>query len=151
MKGLPMTYNRDIQEDKEPLFDAAYQLNGALEMAALVVRTAELKPEVPRQAAEDGWLVATDLAEALARSGVPFHQAHTLVGRLVLESVKSGRKPGDWTGETLHAFDARFTVEMGRLLDPSVGMLTRRARGGTAPETVRQALNEVRKRLEARA
>jgi argininosuccinate lyase len=149
MKGLPMTYNRDLQEDKEPIFDAAAQLNGSLEMATLVVKTTALKPEVPRQAAEDGWLVATDLAEELARSGVPFHQAHQLVGRLVLESVKSGKKPGDWTGEALAAFDARFKPEMARLMDPSEGMKTRTAPGGTAPETVQKALSAARKRLES--
>ena len=149
MKGLPMTYNRDMQEDKEPVFDAASQLNGALEMAALVVKTSVLKPEVPREAAEEGWLVATDLAEELARSGVPFHQAHQLVGRLVLESVKSGKQPGDWTGEALAAFDARFKPEMVRLMDPSEGMKTRTAPGGTAPETVQKALSAARKRLES--
>jgi argininosuccinate lyase len=149
MKGLPMTYNRDLQEDKEPIFDAAAHLNGALEMAALVVKTTALKPEVPRQAAEDGWLVATDLAEELARSGVPFHQAHQLVGRLVLESVKSGKKPGDWTGEALAAFDPRFKPEMARLMDPSEGMKTRTAPGGTAPQTVRKALSAARKRQES--
>ena len=74
MKGLPMTYNRDMQEDKEPLFDAADQLCGSLEMAALVVATARLNPARPAQAAEESWTVATDLAEALARSGTPFHQ-----------------------------------------------------------------------------
>jgi argininosuccinate lyase len=149
MKGLPMTYNRDLQEDKEPIFDAALHLNGALEMAALVVKTTVLKPAVPRQAAEDGWLVATDLAEELARSGVPFHQAHQLVGHLVLESVKSGKKPGDWTGEALAAFDPRFKPEMARLMDPSEGMKTRTAPGGTAPQTVQKALSAARKRQES--
>jgi argininosuccinate lyase len=150
LKGLPMTYNRDLQEDKQPLFDASAQLTASLEMAALVVRTSNLKPEAPRAAAEDGWLVATDLAEELARRGVPFHQAHQLVGRLVLESVKSGKKPGDWTGEALAGFDPRFQPEMVRLLNPSEGMKTRTAAGGTAPETVRQALDAARKRLESR-
>ena len=149
LKGLPMTYNRDLQEDKEPLFDASAQLTASLEMAALVVRTSRLKPAAPRAAAEDGWLVATDLAEELARRGVPFHQAHQLVGRLVLESVKSGKKPGDWTGEALAEFDARFQPEMVRLMNPSEGMKTRTAAGGTAPETVRQALDAARKRLES--
>ena len=149
MKGLPMTYNRDMQEDKEPLFDAAAQLLGALEMAALVVNTSELKTAAPRAAAEAGWLVATDLAEELARTGTPFHQAHVLVGRLVLESVKSGKRPGDWTGEALAAFDPRFKPEMVRLMDPTEGMKTRTAKGGTAPDTVRVALEQARQRLES--
>ena len=106
MKGLPMTYNRDMQEDKEPLFDAADQLCGSLEMAAQVVATAKLKPERPAQAAEESWVVATDLAEALARSGTPFHQAHQIAGRLVLESVRSGKKPSDWNAESLQSLRA---------------------------------------------
>jgi argininosuccinate lyase len=149
MKGLPMTYNRDMQEDKEPLFDAAAQLLASFEMAAAVVSTTTFLPGPPRRAAEDGWLVATDLAEALARSGVPFHQAHQLVGALVLESVKQGKKPGDWNAASLAAFDPRFTAAMARLLDPAEGMKTRTARGGTAPETVLAALSDAQARLEA--
>jgi len=148
MKGLPMTYNRDMQEDKEPLFQAADQLEDSLAMAAEVVATARLKPEAPAQAAADSWVVATDLAEALARDGVPFHQGHKLVGRLVLESVQAGKKPSDWTAETLRAFDPRFTAGMASLLaDPRQGMLTRTAPGGTAPATVARALADAEARL----
>ena len=82
MKGLPMTYNRDMQEDKEPLFDAADQLCGSLEMARAVIESAKLNPAEPAAAAEESWVVATDLAEALARAGTPFHQAHQIVGTL---------------------------------------------------------------------
>lgn len=149
MKGLPLTYNRDMQEDKEPLFEAADQLAASLEMARAVVETARLKPEAARRAAAEGWLVATDLAEALARAGVPFHDAHQLVGRLVLESIRRGRQPEDWTGEELHAFDARFSPEMARLLAPEEGLKTRAATGGAAPETVAAALEEARRRLES--
>ena len=94
MKGLPMTYNRDMQEDKEPLFDAADQLCGSLEMARVVVDSAKLNAQHPAAAAEESWVVATDLAEALARNGTPFHQAHQIVGRLVLESVRGGQEAG---------------------------------------------------------
>ncbi|MBI5282880.1 MAG: argininosuccinate lyase [Candidatus Solibacter usitatus] len=148
MKGLPMTYNRDMQEDKEPLFDAADQLAGSLDMARVVVQTTKLRLAPPLQAAEEGWLVATDLAEALSRSGVPFHQAHQLVGRLVLESVKQGKLPGAWTGADLHAFDPRFAPEMAQLMNPAEGMKTRTAQGGTAPATVEAALAQARLRLE---
>ena len=92
MKGLPTTYNRDMQEDKEPLFEAADQLCGSLEMARVVVDSAKLNAQHPAAAAEASWVVATDLAEALARNGTPFHQAHQIVGRLVLESVRGGQK-----------------------------------------------------------
>ncbi|MBV8842771.1 MAG: argininosuccinate lyase, partial [Bryobacterales bacterium] len=95
MKGLPSTYNRDMQEDKEPVFDAAHQLCGALEMARGVVDTARLNPSRPAAAAEESWVVATDLADALARNGTPFHRAHQIAGHLVLASLRAGKKPAD--------------------------------------------------------
>ena len=98
MKGLPMTYNRDMQEDKVPLFEAADQLAGSLEMARAVIESVKLLPAQPAAAAEESWVVATDLAEALARAGTPFHQAHQIVGRFVLESVRSGKKPARLDG-----------------------------------------------------
>jgi argininosuccinate lyase len=148
MKGLPMTYNRDMQEDKEPLFDAADQLSMTLNMARVVVESTTLKPQVARKAAEDGWLIATDLAEALARTGLPFHQAHQLVGSLVLESLKRGRQPADWDAASLARFNPAFTPAMARLLDPGESVKTRTVPGGTAPETVAAALIEAQARLE---
>ena len=147
MKGLPTTYNRDMQEDKEPLFDAADQLCGSLEMACAVVESAKLHPERPAAAAEESWVVATDLAEALARNGTPFHRAHQIAGRLVLESVRESKKPSDWTPETLVAFAPEFTPAMATLLNPSEGMKTREIRGGTGPAHVAKALAEARERL----
>ncbi len=147
MKGLPLTYNRDMQEDKEPLFEAADQVNGCLEMAALVAETVVLREQVPFDAADESWVVATDLAEALARNGTAFHTAHQLVGRLVLESVRAGRKPGDWNAETLARFAPEFTPDVARLLDPREGMKTREIAGGTGPRTVAAALATARDRL----
>src|ERR1700691_3726235 len=148
MKGLPMTYNRDMQEDKEPLFDAADQLCGSLEMAAQVVATAKLKPERPAQAAEESWVVATDLAEALARGGTPFHQAHQIAGRLVLESVRTGKKPSDWNAKSLKAFAPEFTPECAAVLNPIEGMKTREIAGGTGPDHVKAALAAAASRLK---
>ena len=147
MKGLPMTYNRDMQEDKQPLFDAVDQLGGALEMARQVADTAKLNPARPAQAAEESWVVATDLAEALARGGTPFHRAHQIAGRLVLESVRAGKKPSDWNAESLKAFAPEFTAECAAALDPSEGMKTREIEGGTGPKHVAAALAEARERL----
>ena len=149
MKGLPMTYNRDMQEDKEPLFEAADQLAGSLEMARAVAASAKLHPEKTAGAAEESWVVATDLAEALSRSGTPFHRAHQLVGKLVLESVRNDKQPSDWTAEELAAFAPEFTPEMAKLLKPGEGMRTREIEGGTGPASVSHALNEAEKRLAA--
>jgi len=147
MKGLPLTYNRDMQEDKEPLFDAADQVNGCLEMARAVAESVVLHAAVPAKAADESWVVATDLAEALARNGTPFHQAHQIVGRLVLESVRAGKKPGDWDAASLAKFAPEFSPEFAQLLDPKEGMKTREIPGGTGPETVSAALTAARLRL----
>jgi argininosuccinate lyase len=147
MKGLPLTYNRDMQEDKEPLFEAADQLSASIEMARIVADSVKLNPASPRKAAEESWVVATDLAEALSRAGVPFHQAHQLVGRLVLESVRRGKKPADWTAAELTQFAPEFHGEMACLLDPAEGMKSRELPGGTGPQSVANALVEARARL----
>jgi argininosuccinate lyase len=149
LKGLPMTYNRDMQEDKEPLFDAFHQTSGSLSMAKAVAESVTLDTASALAAAEESWVIATDLAEELARSGVPFHHAHQIVGRLVLESIKAGKKPCDWTGESLAAFAPEFRPEMARFLAPRQGMNTRELPGGTGPITVQRALDEAGERLAA--
>lgn len=116
-------------------------------MAKAVAESVVLDPAKPMAAAEESWTVATDLAEQLARQGVPFHSAHQIVGRLVLESVKSGRKPSDWTAEQLAAFAPEFTPETARFLNPVEGMKTRELPGGTGPGVVAHALSEARTRL----
>jgi argininosuccinate lyase len=148
MKGLPMTYNRDMQEDKEPLFDAAGQLSMSLDMLRMVIESTQLRPAVPARACDESWVVATDLAEALARAGTPFHRAHQIAGRLVLESVKQGKKPADWTPQELAAFAPEFRPEMAELLQPAAGMRSREVPGGTGPQTVARALDEAERRLE---
>jgi argininosuccinate lyase len=148
MKGLPMTYNRDMQEDKVPLFEAADQVSGSLEMARVVVESVKLNPARPQAAAEESWVVATDLAEALARNGTPFHQAHQIVGRFVLESVRQGKKPADWTAADLQRFAPEFPADAAGLLDPRKGMKSREIPGGTGPETVTAALAEAQARLQ---
>jgi argininosuccinate lyase len=147
MKGLPMTYNRDMQEDKVPLFEAADQLAGSLEMARVVIQSVKLNAVRPAAAAEESWVVATDLAEALARAGTPFHQAHQIVGRFVLESVRRGRKPADWTPEEMRQFAPEFTGDFAALLDPKNGMRSREVPGGTGPNAVAAALAAAQQRL----
>jgi len=147
IKGLPLTYNRDMQEDKEPLFDAVDQLKASLEMGWAVIESVRLRPERPAAAVAESWVVATDLAEELARAGTPFHQAHQIVGRLVLESLRQGKKPEDWTAEELAGFAPEFTARVVRLLAPGEGLKTRELPGGTGPQAVAQALEEAQQRL----
>jgi argininosuccinate lyase len=147
MKGLPMTYNRDMQEDKPRIFDAADQLRGSLEMARAVMDGTRLNPARPAAAVQESWAVATDFADSLARNGMPFHQAHKLVGALVLESLKRGRKPSDWTAEELSAFAPEFTPDLARFLQAGEGLKTRELPGGTGPAAVARALDEAEARL----
>jgi argininosuccinate lyase len=144
MKGLPMTYNRDMQEDKMPLFEAADQTASSLEMARAVVESVKLNPARPEAAAAESWVVATDLAEALARRGTPFHRAHQIVGRFVLESVQRGKKPCDWSAAEIQSFAPEFTPDLAGLLDPKRGLESRFVPGGTAPSAVREALKNAR-------
>ena len=116
-------------------------------MARVVVETTRLDPARPAAAVEESWAVATDLADALARSGVPFHQAHKIVGRLVLESLRDSKKPADWTAEKLAEFDPAFTADMERYLKPAERIETRELPGGTGPKAVAKALADAAARL----
>jgi argininosuccinate lyase len=147
MKGLPTTYSRDMQEDKEPLFDAFHQTSSSLAMAKGITESVTLNSAKTLAAAEESWVVATDLAEELARDGVPFHRAHEIVGQLVLESLNRGKKPSDWTGDALAAFAPEFKPDIARLLTPAEGMKNRELPGGTGPAAVARALNEADERL----
>ena len=144
LKGLPLTYNRDLQEDKEPVFDAVEQLIPALSLAAQVVETTTLEAAAMRRASVDGWLCATDLAEWLASKGVPFHAAHEIVGKLVLESLREGVQPGDASLAHLQQFSPLFDKTALSLLKPEAGVARRTVAGGTAPSSVRTALKEAR-------
>ena len=147
MKGLPMTYNRDMQEDKVPLFEAADELAGSLEMARVTLASAKLNPQKPFAAAAESWVIATDLAEGLARAGTPFHRAHQIVGKFVLESIQRGKRPLDWTAQELTAFAPEFTADMVRLFEPAEGMKTREIPGGAGPSAVAKALDDAEARL----
>jgi argininosuccinate lyase len=147
MKGLPMTYNRDMQEDKMPLFDAGDLMAGSIAMMSAVIESTKLNAAKPAAAAEESWVVATDLAEALARAGTPFHQAHQIVGRFVLESLRAGKKPADWTAEEMRQFAPEFTGDFAALLDPKEGMKSRELPGGTGSQAVAQALAAAKQRL----
>lgn len=148
IKGLPMAYNRDLQEDKEGVFDAADHLAGSLEVIRLCVDTTKVNAGVMEQAADESWTCATALAEFLARNGVAFHRAHQIVGALVLRSVEQGRKPSDWTLEQLREIAPEFDAEAAELLSARRSLENHTPPGGTAPATVVRSLAEAEARLE---
>ncbi len=148
IKGLPLAYNRDLQEDKQPVFHAADHLGGSLEVLELAVRTTKIRPEAMERAAQDSWTQATALAEFLARRGVPFHRAHQVAGGLVLASVKQGKKPQDWTLDELKAIAPEFDAEAAELLQVRRALENHTPPGGTAPASVAAALERAASRLE---
>ncbi|MEO1275369.1 MAG: argininosuccinate lyase [Pseudomonadota bacterium] len=138
MKGLPMTYSKDMQEDKEPVFDAADAL--ALALAAMTGMMADLKPNRERLAAAAGagYATATDLADWLVRVlGMPFRDAHHVTGRVVAAAEAAGMDLAEMPLTALQAVEPRITEEVFAVLSPAASAASRTSYGGTAPDNVR--------------
>jgi argininosuccinate lyase len=148
LKGLPLAYDGDLQEHRVPLYDAAAVIP-ALETLALVVKGLRFDREAMRRATERGMLTATDLADHLARRGVPFREAHEIVGRLVRERLAQKKDLADVTIGELRALDPRFDESAVGETDVSRSLASRSSPGGTAPERVRAAVEEARTALLA--
>jgi len=148
LKGLPLAYDGDLQEHRVPLYDAA-AVTPALETLALVVNGLRFDREAMRRATERGMLTATDLADHLARRGVPFREAHEIVGRLVRDRLAQKRDLADVTIGELRAVDPRFDESAVSETDVSRSLASRSSPGGTAPERVRAAIEEARTALLA--
>ncbi len=146
LKGLPLAYDGDLQEQRVPLYDAAVTAP-ALEALAMVVRDLRIDRDAMRRATERGMLAATDLADHLARRGVPFREAHEIVGRLVRSRLAKGADLGGLTLADLRAVDPRFDASALDEIDVSRSLASRSSPGGTAPERVREALEDARKTL----
>jgi len=149
MKGQPLAYNKDNQEDKEPLFDAVDTLKASLEVFSGMVAGLVPVPAAMRAALLEGHATATDLADYLVRKGVPFRDAHEAVGRAVREAE---RRKSDLAALPLSVLK-RFSPEIGadakRVLTPEGSLAARKHPGGTAPAQVRAAVARARKRLAA--
>jgi len=128
LKGLPLAYNRDLQEDKEPLFDSVSQVKLALGALSGMIATAKFNQTRMQLAADDQLASATDLAEWMVRTGVPFRQAHAHVGALVQESISTGGSLHD-----LALASPLFGVHAAALVAPGVGVTMRTSPGGGGP------------------
>jgi len=149
LKGLPMTYNRDMQEDKEPLFDSMATLSDSLEVMAGSIATLTVNVDRMAAAAQDPMLLATDLAEALVREGVPFREAHETVGRIVAHCVEGGHDLAELSRDTLQGFHKAFTAGSDDLLELERSFAQRDLAGGTARVRVAEALDAARAEIEA--
>ena len=140
VKGLPLTYNRDLQEDKEPVFDTAATLRDCLEVTAGALATLEVRGAAMRAAAEDPLLLATDLAEALVREGIPFREAHEAVGKLVQHCVSKDLDLRTLSREDLAQFHSGFPASASELVDLDQALELRDGIGGTSRRRVLEAL-----------
>jgi len=151
MKGLPLAYNRDMQEDKEPLFDAANTLRDCLIVITGTLATLQVRRDTMREAAEDPMLLATDLAETLVQRGVPFREAHEVVGKLVAHCVEKNLDLRTLGLEELRSFHKAFPATARQLTDLDSALEARSLIGGTARKTVLAALDDTTARLAAEA
>ncbi len=147
MKGQPLAYNKDNQEDKEPLFDAVDTVRDCLEVFAGLVADLQPVKAAMRAALVEGHATATDLADYLVRKGVPFRDAHEAVGKAVREAERSGRDLAALPLVTLKKFSPHIGPDARKVLTPEGSLAARNHVGGTAPAQVAKAIARARKRL----
>jgi argininosuccinate lyase len=150
VKGLPLTYNRDLQEDKEPILDSAATLCDSLEVTTGAIATLRVRTARMREAASDPMLLATDLAEALVRQDVPFREAHEAVGRIVGHCIEKDLDLRSLSREDLRAFHPAFPSGAAELLDLERAVEARDLPGGTARARVSAALEEAEAEVSVR-
>ena len=151
LKGLPLTYNRDLQEDKEPVFDAVDTLLLVLPATAGLMATARINTERLTRAAPSGFALATDLAELLVRRGVPFRAAHEIVGHLVVWCQVHDAELDEVSDEDLAKISPLLTPDVRDVLSVTGAIAARRTRGGTAPERVAEQLAALRTAVDEHA
>ncbi len=147
LKGVPTGYQRDLQEDKEPVFAAHDQVSAMLQIAAGAIAAATINVARLREAADDPALLATEAADYLVDRGVPFREAHEIVGKVVREAEHRGQSWVTMPIEKLQQFSPAFGSDLFAHLTVDSALARRSAPGGTAPETVRAALADCRKRV----
>jgi argininosuccinate lyase len=147
MKAQPLAYNKDNQEDKEPLFDAADTLKDCLSVFIGLAEGVEPVPGAMRAAVLEGHATATDLADYLVRKGVPFRDAHDVVARAVREAERAGVDLASFPLKELQVFSRAIGPDVAKVLTPEGSVAARAHPGGTAPAAVRRAVARARKRL----
>ena len=140
LKGLPLAYNRDLQEDKPPLFDTVDTVKGCLAVLTALVPRLTVNAERMREAATDGFLLATDVADYLVTKGIPFREAHGIVGRAVRRCIDTGRRLEDLTDKEWREVSEHFEPDLQDWLTIEAALARRSAGGGTAPVNVARRL-----------
>ena len=144
VKGTPLTYDKDLQEDKEPLFDAADTVLGSLMACTGMLATCAFKDERLREASHEGYMAATDLADYLVGKGLPFRQAHAVVGRIVGDCVREGVTLQQLTTDELRSYSGLFDGDAHAALDIDNIVRRRTTYGGTGHDAVKVQLEEAK-------
>lgn len=136
MKSLPLAYNKDLQEDKEGMFDTVETILNSLDVLAGMLSSLQVNKDKMKQSTEKDFSNATELADYLAEKGLPFREAHEVVGRLVLDSIKHGKNIQDWSLEELKAYHPLIEEDIYVYLRPETAVQRRHSLGGTGFEQV---------------
>ena len=147
MKALPLTYNRDLQEDKEGFFDSVDTLLNTLDVFTGMVETLKVKPENTEKAAARGYILATDMADYLVKKGEPFRTAHNIVARLVSYAANNNKSLAELSLSEYKDFSPLFEEDV-CAINVASSLKARNVAGGTAPERVERALAAAKKMLE---
>jgi argininosuccinate lyase len=148
-KGLPLSYQRDLQEDKEPLFASFDQALSMVQIASATLAATKFREAKLREAASDPALVATELADYLVAAGVPFREAHDIVGKVLRAAESDGKSIREMPLERLKEFSPHFGNDFANMLSVESALARRAAPGGTAPSSVRAALDDFDRRISA--
>ena len=147
MKGLPLTYNKDMQEDKEALFDAVDTVESCLNVIHKLLGEISFNGEKLKKAAQEGFLVATDLADYLVGKGATFREAHEIVGKMVLFALEQGKELHELTLDEMHRFTGNIKQDVYEWLEPASSLDKRNMPGGTGPEMVRKSIDKAKQEL----
>jgi argininosuccinate lyase len=147
MKGLPLAYNKDMQEDKEAVFDTVDTVSICLQVTKIVLENTRLNVEKMRQAATKGYLNATELADYLVQRNVPFRTAHDTVGKIVLHAISKGKELNELSLNELQNFSEHIETDIYEALSLEQTLASKNQIGGTSPERVREALEAAREDL----
>ena len=150
MKGLPLAYNKDMQEDKEALFDAIDTVGLCLPVFAAMVDTLTVRPRDMARAASAGFINATDCADYLVKKGLPFREAYMIVGRLVNQCIKSGDTLDTLTLRDFRAISGLFDADVYDALALKTCVNGRKVYGGPARESVEKQISLIEEFVEAR-
>ncbi|WP_297211150.1 MULTISPECIES: argininosuccinate lyase [Thermodesulfovibrio] len=148
MKGLPLTYNRDMQEDKEPVFDTIDTVRMSLRVITEMLPEIKFNKERMKEACGSGYTTATDIAEYLVKKGVPFRNAHEITGKIVLYCIEKGKNLNELSIKELKKFSPKIEKDLYAILKPEGSIEAKSSYGSTSKKSVKEQIRMLRKRLK---